>query len=976
MKLIKIQRFLNKTDLGISGKNGTEILLSSEIKKYFEDISKNQSIDCINLNDASILTLKKKIEASPKFTAPNLKKYFSKYNIKEGDILELFILVNENSKSYYINFINTNMLFFKKNVNNNEYHSLSESKLINFLNDKNEIKIELDNNPKIITLSRSEDIYLRKDGKVKIPHYKINVDYDMFIIDFNDNKIEEIEYINNVEIFENTKIEFKEETLSLEQIKNSFNVIANNEDADELVDLELSKVEKPLNKKGEITSITSKIRPSSRIINTIGKDLIKDVYAAIIELVKNSYDADSNSVDIILHYDKENRLLKTIVKDQGHGMSLDTITDVWLVPATSDKIVRKRSPKGRFFQGKKGIGRYAAGMLGDLLLMESTDINNNLSKVLIDFNEITNAKFLSDVDILIETGEVNDTPGVSMEMTLSEMREEDILELWDEKQLDKLELELKKLKSPLVKNTEDTFEISLEYIDIPYIKSGTETIAYLNKSEKIEPLPIVDYYDYRVHGSVDNDGKAILYYTNQNIENLKEEKIELQVDLNDSKKYCGNIQIDYRVFDRDPESIERLLDRGLRTHSIGKLEARKLLDSMYGIGIYRDVFRIRPYGDQDYDWLDLDKDRVSNPSFNIGMNQIIGFVAIEHENLSNLYEKSARDGLIENSNFLGLQNISKEILSKVLQPRRFIFRQQIGRGRKVKNISEKIDSLFDFNTIENKVKSLGLTVVNEEKIISIIDQERKSKEKDLIEIKDTIAVYQGQVTLGRMTDVLLHEGRKSLRYLNEQLPRVNKWNNEYLDNPTNELKEKIKDRSLKTISHTKDLSNLFKRIEPFSKGRLPNKKDTNIYDSIEKAIIVYESKLVDSSIDMINNIDKSISIFGREYDIYTAFVNFLENSIHWLNKSKTENKQIILKSEENDKSILIEMYDNGPGISEEYAHRVFDPGFSLKDGGTGLGMSIAAEALKRSSANVSIGESNKGTVLYIKFDKRIASENN
>ncbi|RXI45769.1 ATP-binding protein [Malaciobacter mytili] len=976
MKLIKIQRFLNKTDIGISGKNGTEILLSSDIKQYFEDISKNQSIDCINLNDSSILTLRKKIEASPKFTAPNLKKYFSKYNIKEGDILELFILVNENSKSYYINFINTNVLLFKKNINNNEFFSLSESKLTKFLNDKNEVDIQIDNIPQKLTISKSEDIYLRKDGKEKIPHYKINVDYNMFIIDLDTKKIDEIEHINHVEFFENNKIEFKEEKLTLEQIKNSFYSFIKNKNIDELAGFQQSKIYKPLNKKNDIKSIISQIRPSSRIINTIGKDLIKDVYAAIIELVKNSYDADSKSVDIILHYDKKNSLLKTIVKDQGHGMSLETITDVWLVPATSDKLIRKRSPNGRFLQGKKGIGRYAAGMLGNLLLMESTDTNNNLSKVLIDFNEITNAKFLSDVDILIETGEINDTSGVSMEMTLSELSEHDVLEIWDEKQLDKLELELKKLKSPLVKYTDDTFDITLKYIDIPYKKSGSESILYLNKSDIIEPLPIVDYYDYRVHGSVNNNGKAILYYTNQNIENLKDEKVELQINLDSNRQYCGNIQIDYRVFDRDPESIDKLLDRGLRTDSIGKLEAKKLLDSMYGIGIYRDVFRIRPYGDQDYDWLDLDKVRVSNPSFNIGMNQIIGFIEIESENRSNLYEKSARDGLIENSNFLGLQDIAKEILTKVLQPKRFVFRQQVGRGRKVTNINEKIDNLFDFSSIENKVKSLGLTVANEEKIISIIDQERKSKEKDLIDIKNTIAVYQGQVTLGRMTDVILHEGRKSLRYLNEQLPRVNKWNSEYLDKPSTELKEKIKDRSLETISHAKDLSNLFKRIEPFSKGRLPNKKDTNIYDSIEKAVNVYETKLEDSNIDMINNIDKSISIYAREYDIYTAFVNFIENSIYWLNKSKTEDKQIVLKSEENEKSILIEMYDNGPGISEEYAYKAFDPGFSLKDGGTGLGMSIAAEALKRSSANVSIGESNTGMILYIKFDKGLANANN
>ncbi|SUJ01071.1 DNA mismatch repair enzyme (predicted ATPase) [Sphingobacterium spiritivorum] len=87
-----------------------------------------------------------------------------------------------------------------------------------------------------------------------------------------------------------------------------------------------------------------KIRPAARIIHTIGSDLIGDAYAALIELVKNSYDADASRVDIIFEYkkiDSEEALVITI-KDDGHGMSFDTLINKWLVPATNDKLERKK----------------------------------------------------------------------------------------------------------------------------------------------------------------------------------------------------------------------------------------------------------------------------------------------------------------------------------------------------------------------------------------------------------------------------------------------------------------------------------------------------------------------------------------------------------------------------------------------------------------------------------------------------------
>ena len=81
-----------------------------------------------------------------------------------------------------------------------------------------------------------------------------------------------------------------------------------------------------------MTHSIQRIRPAARLLKTIGQDLIKDVYAAIVDLVKNAYDADSSDVIVRYSYDTERKRLLIRVEDHGHGMSFDTVVNKWLVP--------------------------------------------------------------------------------------------------------------------------------------------------------------------------------------------------------------------------------------------------------------------------------------------------------------------------------------------------------------------------------------------------------------------------------------------------------------------------------------------------------------------------------------------------------------------------------------------------------------------------------------------------------------------
>lgn len=113
------------------------------------------------------------------------------------------------------------------------------------------------------------------------------------------------------------------------------------------------------------------MRPRARLISLIGNELISDESVAVVELVKNAYDADATHVRIDFSGVDPSDLNTLVISDDGIGMSLDTVLTAWFKPGTVMKKRNKRSPKGRLYQGAKGIGRFAAARLADTLLMES-----------------------------------------------------------------------------------------------------------------------------------------------------------------------------------------------------------------------------------------------------------------------------------------------------------------------------------------------------------------------------------------------------------------------------------------------------------------------------------------------------------------------------------------------------------------------------------------------------------------------------
>ena len=716
--------------------------------------------------------------------------------------------------------------------------------------------------------------------------------------------------------------------------------------------------------------ITYKIRPAGRHLLTIGRDLIQDNYAAVIELVKNAYDADSPHVDV--EFKKLPSLseysISIVISDHGHGMSRDDIINKWLVPSTEDKIKRGKSPSGRILQGSKGVGRYAASILGNNLLLETVTNKGEKTTVYAIWDEFKKAQYLDDVDVLIDTVEVSEPSGTVLTINGND----EFLKEWDKKRFEKLRFELKKLTSPMssIFNNEGSngnFRINLKVEGF----SDPEDVE-----ETIEPFPIYELFDYKISGTIDANGNGVLAYSNQRKRNSREE--EIPFNNREDKTECGKLDIDIRVFDRETEAINALSKRGFEEHvdsPFGRLTARQLLNYYNGIGVYRNGFRIRPLGDAGFDWLKLNARRVNNPSIRIGSNQVIGYVQIQSEEESGLREKSARDGLKENTAFNRLQDVTKRVISE-LEKRRFKYRRNTGQSRSPVKVEESLQGLFSSEElIENVKKHLQKDEVNKktvEKTIEFINQDVQEKNKIVDEIQTIVAIYQVDATLGKIVSIILHEGRQPLSYLNSQIPNLEYWFESFQKTSDPVAFENIIRVASGMVQNADIFVKLFKRLDPLTARRSTVRKLLPLKKTIEGVCSIFEEEMESNNISVEVRGADDLKYSARIQDIYSIFANLIDNSIYWIRENKTEIRKIIIEFKMDSSSLCyIDYYDTGPGIDpdEIESEVIFAPGFTNKPDGTGLGLSIAGEAAARNGLRLEVYEADDGAHFRLQPEK-------
>ena len=692
-------------------------------------------------------------------------------------------------------------------------------------------------------------------------------------------------------------------------------------------------------------------RPKARHIFTIWRDLIKDNFSALIELVKNSYDADASKV--VISFERiENDQIKIIISDDWCGMSEETIRSVRFVPSTDIKKAIKTSESWRIYQWKKGIWRYAAATLWDQFKL-LTIKDGVLSEVEISWDIFNNDKFLDEIPLVITTKKTSEKNWTTIEIIGNrnellfwmggnpkqwEMLFSDF-EVSDNFQ--KLKTELKKLIPPF--KSQDGFLIELKY----------------NKKEiVIEQNNLIDFFDYKISWRVDNKWNVEYIYRNadigKDIRGADTVNISKDHDLFWNSSYPGDIEFEFFVFDWDPIEERNKISWNHWRHTVNRWEWRDIFKKFSWVSIYREWFRIRPYGDPGEDRLWLNARRVNNPTLRLSANQIIGYVSVKSEEESNLIEASSRERLKENSYYNWLVFELRKVLS-ILEEKRFEYRQT----RKTNGKKNPINFEAEISQIKNKVRKIE-SDADKELVIPDIDQLGSKFEEEKKRLEKIIYQYEWQVTLWKIIFIMFHELRKPIRFFKDNIKNIDFYFNKLGNLPNTIEKEKILNLLQGYRTNSTIISDfLSKNLRPLvQRNTKPIQFD--FMKVLDNCLELFSSVCKDNNISVnINNLSGiKPFVYWYETDFIIAITNFIDNSIYWLNYSWRDKKYIVIDVSTYNWNLVVLFKDNGFWITGlENKDDILEPGFSKKEGGTWLGLSIAWEVLERNDTMLEILDS-------------------
>jgi len=685
------------------------------------------------------------------------------------------------------------------------------------------------------------------------------------------------------------------------------------------------------------------LRPRARVVHTFGDELISSEVVALIELVKNSYDADAKRVLIRFFGPLTDGEGIIEVIDSGHGMSLDVIKSAWGEPATPFRKKDSESKKGRRVLGEKGIGRFAASRLAQKLVVITREEGSDreiMAKIdWANFDDLD--KYLDEIGLdwevrypeeICPTGAVNslcwDNERIQPEKLEKGtiIRMESLKGVWDVEKIDKLLEGLSRLITPKSiapkdYQLKDNFEI---YVELPP--------PFSDKSGLIESPEILKYPHYSLRGEVGSNGD---YNFQISIKGIGD-KIPIEGNFFSEKSAlpkCGPFFVDLRVWDRDSNSLNSLKEKlGLKLKDV-----RGLLDRATGINIFRDGFRILPFGEQGNDWLQLDKRRFLNPTMRLSNNQISGYILLTGNKNPDLRDQSNREGFIENPAVLDFKKILTNAIS-LLETRRYNVRHQKSSG-KVESIG--LFSDFSLKSIENQICT---KYPQDTALITSIKGKEQELERKVSQVKEVISRYQRLATLGKLIDMVLHDGGMPLTILGndarEAIDNLQNWN---------KIDEKQKSLLLNHFVMIRDqadiLNTVFRRIQPFGGRKKGSPGSICLETAIKNAFDLYHRQIKNTHVK-ITLPDTCTMVTVDSAEIQEVVLNLLDNSIYWLHKVPVSQREVVVelnKTKKNEIEILFS--DSGPGIESEFQERIFDPYFSTKADGIGLGLTISGEII-------------------------------
>ena len=708
---------------------------------------------------------------------------------------------------------------------------------------------------------------------------------------------------------------------------------------------------------------TLKIRPYARLLTMLGDQLIKNEQIALIELIKNAYDADADWVKMSFENFGNNLEVlansKIIIEDNGEGMSLKTIERSWMNPATPNKFVKKgeskrTKKKKRIIQGEKGIGRFSILKLGKNILIttrpENSDvefeIDYDLSAYDNDFlteNGEEKELFIDDLNIEVRTKkpaiiadkEINvghqifnrGNHGTRIEIS-------NLKGKWNEKKIENMYNDISKLESIFdkifKKNKRNDFTVGV------YINGE----RYSLKEDYIEKLS--GLFDTKAvfkisEGKFNPETKVFTFKENGIPKHLKIESPVFKKNRVYRRRFqdkkngeyrppeCGNFSFNFFIFDFDKNAPAKYLLDNTDRELIRK----------HRIYLYRDSIRVFPYGDPEDDWLKIDTYRgtISAGQF-FSNDQVVGWIEISKAGNPELKDKTNREGLIDEGN--ATQDFTTLIQSFLSYFRLHQFKQyqennkdktkqDIFRTEEVKRQYEELKKHFKDNpTAINAINNLYKTYSIERKYLT----QRVEATEDLASVGLSVETASHDLML------MLSKGILGI----DDLMKDCMGGSVTTDKVIEEL-QKLRGIFSFIETQMKDIQLLFRS----SKQR---RRNIRVDDILQKVIRIYKNTLTKASIELeIEKIGSPLIAKCTDAVLLQLFINLFDNSIFWLSDINIKEKNITIKLDGNNGKLIFS--DNGPGINKDDVPYIFEAFYSSKEEGRGLGLYIARQLLER-----------------------------
>ncbi|HIG73779.1 MAG TPA: sensor histidine kinase [Bacteroidetes bacterium] len=653
---------------------------------------------------------------------------------------------------------------------------------------------------------------------------------------------------------------------------------------------------------------TATMRPRARLISLIGEDLISDEPVAVVELVKNAYDADADRVTIRFEGDDPNAPERVVVEDDGDGMTLDTVLGAWFEPGTVAKRVRKSSDRGRVYQGAKGIGRFAAARLAELLFMETVARGEKEGTVaLVDWGAFDEDSYLDAVTVDYEVRPIGDLDH-GTRLTLETLRKG-----WDDDDYEALHSRLSRLISPF----EDVKDFEIELV-VP---------AHPELSGPVEPPEVVLKPIYSLEGHLDRRGHftGVFKHQGETVREYAGEKLGKEGE----NPLCGPFQVEIRVWDRDRDSLQPIAER----HDQTITDVRRVLNNYSGVSIYRDGFRVYPYGQKGNDWLGLDNRSRQNPSMHLANNQVIAAVQISRDANPELRDRSTREGMVLNTEHKALERWFKEVLA-LLERERYEIRPRQDADTIVDPIFEVFDigGTFDFAQAE-----LG----RDHPVTKEISQTQKRLREGVERVQNVYSRLLMSAGLGHMVDIVIHEIGAPLGKINRKLTLLEK-----------RLGDRLSDADMKAVSPlVQDVKTWLEQIHAL-RGRLdpqtPDKRGRatsfSVEDEVRDTFELFDALMQKQGVETLVELpDGPIQVRMSRAVLGQVLANLTDNSLYWIRESKGSGAggRIHVRVESLDGGFRILFSDDGPGVDERDRPLIFDSYFTRKANGIGLGLYIA-----------------------------------